>query len=364
MGTIRLLLALFVIVTHTESFFGFKFTGGQVAVELFFIISGFYMTMILNEKYVGEGSYAIFIKNRFLKIYPIYWVVLFITVLSSTVFYLLLDNRAFAFNFYMEYGSLLELKTFIFLVFSNIFIFGQDIIMFLGVNTEGQLFFTSDFWQTNPPLWQSLFIQQAWTLGIELTFYLIAPFIVRRSTWVIFGVIVFSLLIRFFIYDYLELTNDPWRHRFFLSELSLFLFGTLAYRLYKFFPLKNRTILGTIFLIILANLLFYEFIYQDLELLNNWYLYTLFTLSLGYIFQLFKDNEWDNLIGEFSYPVYTSHIFVIAVVYVVLSKFGLEEYLSEVTFIVALIFSYLLIKFIMNPIEKIRRKNIKRAFHG
>ena len=55
MGTIRLLLALFVVVTHTESFFGFNFTGGQVAVEIFFIISGFYMTMILNEKYVGEG---------------------------------------------------------------------------------------------------------------------------------------------------------------------------------------------------------------------------------------------------------------------------------------------------------------------
>ena len=364
MGIIRLLLALFVIVTHSESFFGFIFTGWQVAVELFFIISGFYMTMILNEKYVGDGSYALFIKNRFLKIYPTYWVVLFLTLFTATIFYIFLDNKAFAFNFYVDYFNLLEIESFFLLVFSNLFIFGQDIIMFLGLDAEGGLFFTTNFWETNPPLWQGLFIQQSWTLGIELTFYLLAPFIVRKSTFFIFFLITLSLLLRFFIYYDLELINDPWTHRFFLSELALFLFGTVSYRFYKRFHIENKYILWSLFLLIIAQLLFYEFFYANIDILNNWYLYIFFSLTLGYIFQLFKHSELDSKIGEFSYPIYVSHLMIMAFVYFILSRIGLQEYLSEFTFIVSILFSYLIIKFIISPIEKLRVKNFKRSKNG
>jgi peptidoglycan/LPS O-acetylase OafA/YrhL len=47
MGILRLILAIAVVIAHSSYFFSFKFTGGIVAVETFFIISGFYMTMIL-----------------------------------------------------------------------------------------------------------------------------------------------------------------------------------------------------------------------------------------------------------------------------------------------------------------------------
>ena len=233
--------------------------------------------------------------------------------------------------------------------------------MFLGLDTKGSLFFTTNFWETNPPLWQGLFVQQAWTLGVELTFYIIAPFIVRKSTLFIFILIAMSLLLRFFIYYDLGLTNDPWTHRFFFSELALFLFGTVAYRLYKRFPIENRSFLWLLFLLALGQLLFYKFFYTQIELLNNWYLYLFFSLTLGYIFQLFKDSRWDSQIGEYSYPIYISHVMIMSFAYFALNRIGLLDYRSELTFVTSVLFSYFLIRFIINPIEKIRVKNVKRS---
>src|SRR5450759_4624800 len=74
MGIIRVLLALSVVAAHFGGIWNLRFVGGQVAVQSFYIISGFYMSLILNEKYVGKNkSYKLFITNRFLRLYPIYW---------------------------------------------------------------------------------------------------------------------------------------------------------------------------------------------------------------------------------------------------------------------------------------------------
>ena len=39
----------------------------------------------------------------------------------------------------------------------------------------------TDFNQSKPPVYDFLLIGQTWTLGVELTFYLFAPFIVRMK---------------------------------------------------------------------------------------------------------------------------------------------------------------------------------------
>ncbi len=51
MGVMRFLLALSVLILHTAPDSAFPMVGGRVAVETFFMISGFYMALILNEKY-------------------------------------------------------------------------------------------------------------------------------------------------------------------------------------------------------------------------------------------------------------------------------------------------------------------------
>ena len=63
------------MLVHAGGFFRFNITGGgQVPVELFYIISGFYMALVLNEKYVGPGSARVFYINRMLCLLPAYWV--------------------------------------------------------------------------------------------------------------------------------------------------------------------------------------------------------------------------------------------------------------------------------------------------
>ena len=52
MGTIRLLLALAVlIIMHSDPPHGLHMIGGAAAVQGFYVISGFYMALVLNEKY-------------------------------------------------------------------------------------------------------------------------------------------------------------------------------------------------------------------------------------------------------------------------------------------------------------------------
>ena len=191
MGIIRLILAIAVVIVHTEPIFGFELVRGRVAVQSFFIISGFYMAMILNEKYIGKNSYKLFITNRLLRLYPIYWTVLLGMVLVCIL------SKSEAFSMYVQYFDSMSFGSFLFLIFTNIFMFFQEVVMFLGLDTTtGNLFFTSNLWETNPMLHQFLFLSQAWTIGLELLFYLVAPLIARRKTKYVLVLMLCSLLLR------------------------------------------------------------------------------------------------------------------------------------------------------------------------
>lgn len=116
MGVLRFLLAVSVVLAHSTDIFGFSLVNSVVAVQAFYIISGFYMTLILNEKYIGKSnSYRLFITNRFLRLYPIYWVVLLLTTLGSlTVYIITKGGDALVLESYMNYFSNLDLLTFSF----------------------------------------------------------------------------------------------------------------------------------------------------------------------------------------------------------------------------------------------------------
>jgi len=169
MGFIRLLLAAAVVAGHSTPIFGFQFIGGDDAVHAFFILSGFYMSFILNEKYIqANESYRLYISNRFMRIYPAYWVILGLILVSSIVqhYYSVVINA-----FGHDYGQLTGLITFFhqmspltfaYIVLINVFIIGQDTLMFLGLSNSGSLFFTTNYALTYPQLHFFLLIPQAW----------------------------------------------------------------------------------------------------------------------------------------------------------------------------------------------------------
>ena len=71
LGIIRFLLAMAVVLSHIGSVMGeiiFSLPHGIIAVELFFIISGFYMALILSGKYSAPGKVKLFYLNRFLRL--------------------------------------------------------------------------------------------------------------------------------------------------------------------------------------------------------------------------------------------------------------------------------------------------------
>ena len=91
-------------------------------------------------------------------------------------------------------------------------------------------------------------------------------------------------------------------------------------------------------------------------------IYFLFVLCLPLFFEQTKNNKFDRYIGELSYPVYISHMFIsyLIIVYLIpnIPNNLLPTYLYVIIF--TILFALLLNKFVVNKIEKIRTRNIRR----
>lgn len=369
MGTVRIILAITIVVAHSRSFFGLTFTGGLVAVELFFMISGFYMTMILENKYIGKGSYKLFLSNRFLRLYPMYWTVLLASILGS-VFSFIMFGRWLRLESYIKYFDIMSLKSLFIQIFANLALFGQDIIMFLGMSKEtGEIFFTSNFRETDPLFYDFLLVPQAWSLGIEVMFYVIAPFIVRKSNLFVTSIIFCSLCIRGVTYS-VGYVNDPWIYRFFPSEIALFLLGTISYRIYRSLPeikILNKTNKGIIIAIFFSALFAYQLLPRMsiwYEHIINWSFYLFACLAIPCLFEASKSSKIDSRIGELSYPIYISHFFIVVFMSPFIMSFGLLEYKGEIMVLLTLIASYALVRVIADPIEKIRQSRVGKIHHA
>ena len=80
MGVLRLYLALCVVAAHTGNLFPWSAHNGLQSVEIFFLISGFYMALIASKYDTAREFYA----SRFLRIYIPYWTILLGIVLACS----------------------------------------------------------------------------------------------------------------------------------------------------------------------------------------------------------------------------------------------------------------------------------------
>lgn len=355
MGKLRLLLAISVIIAHTTPIFGISLIGGIRAVHIFYIISGFYMSLILEGKYIGLNSYKLFITNRFLRIFPIYWAILFLTV---TFYYFAFVKNAGAgselLSGYIRYFGGLNEPWKLFIILVNIFLFGQNLIMFMGFgNGPGGLKFSKNLVNSTPSLSSFMLVPQAWTLAIEMCFYLIAPFFLRRSFKFVMTAIVIAFSLRFLIF-YLGNNREPWNSRVFPLELGFFLLGNLTYRMYEWMRANNlRTIYYPIALLcsFLTIILFYHLPFKSPLL------YGVLFFSLPVIFLGSKDNRLDRSLGNLSYPVYISHFLLMLVAsYFKLPVTGFSISVS------AILCSLLLNELVYKRIDLFRQNRLKVGF--
>ncbi len=359
MGILRTILALAVVVYHSFTIFGLRLCGGQIAVESFFMISGFYMAFILNEKYVGVGSYRTFLLGRFYRIFPVYWIVLVAALLLSLIGYYGF-NHAYYLSRFFENKECLSFTTMGYFLLENILIIGQDVLYFLRLDTE-----------CNPKLmyyilsykhlgYQYLLVPQAWSISLELLFYIIAPFIVRKKIGWQLVIILLSLGAKVMYALQFNLSLDPWTYRFFLFELGFFMLGSVAYQCYSYF--QNKQISPQIGYALLALCVIGICSIDELamnENIKNSLFYSLIFVSIPFIFLAFKNSTVDRYIGELSFSLYISHHLIVSLFRGFfyshsewMMYYGYTVVMSSL--LVAIVFQKLIIK----PLEVIRMKRI------
>ena len=363
MGIIRIILALMIVIYHLPGSEIFNFFGmnGSVAVKFFFIISGFYMSLVINEKYFvrDKQGYSVFITNRFLKLYPAYAVILLFALIVSFLGFLRWGNPIFLNSYFAQPVSITSL---LILGLINISMFGIDIISFFGVNAiTGQLFFSGAL---DANAINFIFIGQAWALSIELLFYLIAPFILRKNMVFLTGLLASSFLLRVILYQYGYYEN-PWADRFFPTELVFFMLGAIAYKMYSHRKsvIKNNFYFSLIPFGIISVIIIFHYIpdiYVSFFSLKEWLFYGIFTLSLPVLFSLSDSmKNTDRFFAELSYPIFLSHVVILNLVAIFIN-FNLDGTMAKTfVIVITILFSIIIIKFIMNPIEKIRQRRIK-----
>ena len=345
----RVALAISVVLSHiikTKSSF-YQGFGGTNSVEIFFLVSGFYIALILDKTYKSK---RIFYLNRILRLYPIYLIVCLLVLLTS------IFRRGVAENLFDYSPFVLLIST-----FSNLTLIGTDWLMFFDTSNGGIQFTSSVI--TGDRMRDLLWIAPAWSLGIEITFYAMAPILCKRRSKFLLIVIIGLLAVRIlFIQSGLNFTESPFDSRFFPFELPYFLVGILLYRYKRDAKLKSSIPLKYLYPALALFFLIFEPLRSGFDLSRTTSMAVLIIMAAVVV--LFgQSNEFDRKFGELSYPIYISHVFI-AQAYEfsctgIVKKFPLldNSHISmSVQILLILVASYFLLQ-ITKPIEKIRDKN-------
>ena len=342
MGTLRFILSLVVIISHTSSEI---LIGSVNAVRLFFIISGFLISYVINNNpaYLNKSTFWI---SRAIRIYPVYWFVLFLSLFFPAY-------GAETYKIFTN-GSILLSS---FLSFTNVFIVGQEFLLFKGFNSL-LLINSPEIKSFDIPMYRGLFIPQAWSLSLELIFYILAPFIIRNK--------IFTLLILLsgFILRYIFYANgydqDPWNYRFFPFEISLFLLGAFMQQNFNIELINKNCITKIISNIIIIIFIMFFIYYDHINMKENYkgLLLAIFcALSIPKIFYFERFFKLDGVLGELSYPMYISHVLIISLTTFMISYMSWISKINRTFLIILLtiIFSKAIVLFVVEPIEKYRK---------
>ncbi|HEY1364738.1 MAG TPA: acyltransferase [Xanthobacteraceae bacterium] len=309
MGTLRFLLALAVALSHFGTVWGYYIMNGRMAVQCFYMISGFLISLVLAEKYdarTAEGR-SLFYSNRALRIYVPYWsFCLFILAMHALV-YVLLGIRYGVHAQFVQHWPEMTFITRVWLLLSNAFILTQEWAMWLAYQ-DGLLIPVLNSDLHTPHLGTFQMIPQAWSMSLELMFYAIAPFLLRFRSAALAAVILGTYLLRSLAHAY-GLDGSGFVYRFFPFEIGLFLAGALGHRIYA--QMQSRGVMHfPVSLAISASFIGIVLVQQHLDLLDNHKFFILVLLALPALFDVSRRFRLDRWLGELSYPIYLGHLAV------------------------------------------------------
>jgi peptidoglycan/LPS O-acetylase OafA/YrhL len=305
-GLLRLLLALIVVSSHIFPVWIWG-VGNILAVKAFFVISGFYMSLVLDQRYAGRSMH--FYANRLFRLLPLYLAILGVTVIlmivsPRSVGAPLVNTKAWSSVFSPSSPDFWPLG--VGLIATNVTLIGSDWTNWTCYDADTHHLAIEGAHSDVEGLchdrgigvYTFLLNGPMWTIGIELTFYLIAPLLapLHTRTLLVWTVIAALPRVWFLVAGY---AVHPWQRGFSPFEMIYFLVGMLAFRWYGW--LKPRQLGQRTSWIIAAGAILLT-IFGRAEW--NW-LYVLgLALALPYLFAATNRVRVDEYLGSLSYPVY------------------------------------------------------------
>ena len=275
MGTYRFFLAIAVALSHMGATFRGGHNPGIVAVISFFLISGFVMTGLVRTYYAEYRKMPMYYLDRLARIFPQY---LFFLTLAAVGYFL----------FDISSPWLLA-------------------VSFAGV-VANLLVVPLDFYMYSPAIANCTFIPQAWSLGLELTFYVLFPVTLiggRRSLWFLASILVW------FLAAYGAIDTDVWGYRLLPGTLFIFLAGSYIYDFRK--PAPSHPVVLLFALMSVSAILFR--VSGKLDLPYSYEVLVGLLVGIPALFFLAqrKRNRWDDWLGNLSYGIFLCHFLVIRI---------------------------------------------------
>lgn len=329
-GTLRFLLAFIVVLFHITRYVFL----GHWAVYVFFMLSGYWVSRMYVEKYQNmPNSYFEYIKSRLLRLYPVNFLAL---VSGSIMAYFYSDYLLFFFS-----NSVFKI---ILNSFSQIF--------FLGCNIS-----------------KNLLLPPAWSLDIELQFYILLPLIIYLIFRIKHGINILLVIcfVLFVLTNYIPITYSK---STIIHYLLLFVLGISVY-LKKWLPNIKLVYSSLIlfFLIVLLHYIVPDLYLKTVEDKGSSYNFSLsmvlaiiFLPIVAYNVQV-KSSKNDIILGNMSYIMYLFHwVFM----------FPYSYYFAEMPFkqrlpytfgylIVVVLVSYFIYILYDKPIEEWRKNIISKS---
>ncbi|MEG6523115.1 acyltransferase family protein [Desulfotomaculum sp. 1211_IL3151] len=336
-GILRFFLAIFVAISHMTLIQGFNI--GVSSVVIFYLLSGYVMTHSFKVNFEGElRNIGCFYRDRLLRVYPLY----FFYAIMTIIFVVLTGYGKPEFNLI----SLINNFTIVLL----------NYCMWLDGST---------IYVLQEPKWW--LIPPAWSLGAELQFYLLIPFILRYQKSMC--ILILASLLVFVMATLGIIDTDYFGYRVLAGTLFIFLSGSLLYGANQMIGGNDEKFLKIIWvfaLLWLCVLAFYEQIEVPftLEVLVG---YILGVLVVAVLSRVQVSSPIENLLGALSYPIFLCHFLAFWIIAYLSAKYQVtlgQRGLFIVQLFLTVLMGYIGYRLIDIPVQRIRKSLQRNSTFG
>lgn len=324
-GIIRFILALAVVLFHTTKLVFI----GHLAVHCFFILSGYWVTFMYENKYSKlQSTVKVFYISRIWRLFPVF---------------LLFNLLGFVMSYFLN-RDLYEASLNIDGSFTSIIEWLPNIIL-LGFNHL-----------------KSTVLIPAWSLDIELQFYIVYPallLLLKKKNQLSLGVlfVVTAITLLFF--------HDNPLSKSLLSYVFYFALGIMMYLKKYTFTKKTELLFTLLFIAILLI----QYVVPDLRKLTiqdnstayNRYLNELLPFLLIPLISNSvknKSTKLDRVLGDISFVIYLCHWVLLLPYSDLVEGMSIKQRLpySAIYIVTTITLSYIFYLLYDKPIDKLRRK--------